>query len=369
MTPASSPHSVHGGRVGIPYNASTYCLISSPAGMTTTPRSETPAPKRKLERGRRVSDAQKPSRVGKLAAGLALTLSVLALIVSGHIAWVVNNKRGLSDAKGRLYQVERETAQLEKLTQQMSKDLETLRDTQGNLLDSLKAMRGEIGQGRRDWLHAEAENLLTIAQHRLNFARDARLALDAARAADRLLSQLGDPGYPPVRRQLAIEIRALETYAQLDLGGVSQRLGQLAGAIDTLPLAPVKQHADKAPTEAPGFLGEVWQDLQQLIRIRNTADLNRPLLLPEQQYYLRENLRLKLLSAQFALMQGDHANFARNARAAQRWLGFYYDSNASAVQTAVHDLDTALRLETTSPPELGNTLQLLRALRSTPGAS
>ena len=335
--------------------------------MTTTPRSDTPAPKRKTERGRRASDTQKPSRVGKLAAGLALTLAILALIVSGHIAWVVNSKRGLSDAKGRLFQVERDTADLEALTEQMSKDLATLRDTQGNLLDSLKAMRSEIGQGRRDWLHAEAENLLTIAQHRLNFARDARLALEAARAADKLLSQLGDPGYPPIRRQLAIEIRALEDYARLDLAGVTERLGQLASNIDTLPLAPVKPPADKASAEAPGLLAEVWQDLQQLVRIRNTNDLNRPLLLPEQQYYLRENLRLKLLSAQFALLQGDHANFARNTRAAQRWLSFYYDTNATVVQTAVRDLDNALRLENLRPPELGNTLQLLRVLRSSPG--
>ena len=336
--------------------------------MTATPPTDTPTPKRKLERGRRAADERKTSRVGKLASGLALTLSVLALIISIHLAWLVNSKRGLSDAKGRLVQVELETAELEKLTGQMSSDLETLRDTQGNLLDSLKAMRGEIGQGRRDWLHAETENLLNIAQHRLNFARDAQLALEAARTADKLLSQLGDPGYPPVRRQLAIEIRALETYAQLDLAGTAQRLGQQAGSLDSLPLAPVKSATKTETAEPPGFVSELWEDLQQLIRIRNTSDLSRPLLLPEQRYYLRENLRLKLLSAQLALMQGDHPGFARNARAAQRWLKEYYDPNANGVQTALRELDSALRLESASPPELGNTLQLLRALRSQPVA-
>jgi len=332
--------------------------------MTTTPRSETVQPKRKLDSGRRVNDGRKPSRVGKLAAGLALTLSVLALIVSAHIAWLVNSKRGLSDAKGRLVQVERDTAHLETYTAQLATDLNALRDTQGNLLDSLKAMRGEIGQGRRDWLHAEAENLLTIAQHRLNFARDARLALEAARAADKLLSQLGDPGYPPVRRQLAIEIRALEAYAQLDLAGTSQRLGQLADTLGTLPYALASSTRDPSPDAKPGFLTELWNDLQQLIRIRNTTDLSRPLLLPEQRYYLRENLRLKLLSAQLALMQGDPASFVRHARAAKEWLLVYYDQNATSVQAALRELDTALKLEGSTPPELGNTLQLLRALRT-----
>jgi uncharacterized protein HemX len=337
--------------------------------MTATPDNDTPAPKRKLERGRRSSDAQKASRVGKLAAGLALVLAVLALVVSLHIAWLVNSKRGLSDAKGRVFQLERESAKLEKYVAQMATDLDALRDSQGNLHDSLKAMRGEVGQGRRDWLHAEAENLLTIAQHRLNFARDAQLALEAARTADKLLAQLGDPGYPPVRRQLAIELRALEAYARLDLAGTAQRLGQLAFTLDALPLAPVKTVADHGSgTEKSDFVSEVWEDLQQLIRIRNTADLSRPLLLPEQRYYLRENLRLKLMSAQLALMQGDPAGFARNARGAQRWLKDYYDPNATGVQAALHELENALRLETASPPELGNTLQLLRALRAAPAA-
>lgn len=333
--------------------------------MTNTPSTNAPVPKRKIERGRRVSDTHKPSRVGKLAAGLALILSILALIVSAHIAWLVNSKRGLSDAKGRVFQLERESARLEKYVAQMATDLDALRDSQGNLLDSLKATRGEIGQGRRDWLHAEAENLLTIAQHRLNFARDPRLALEAARTADKLLAQLGDPGYPPVRRQLAVEIRALEAYAKLDLAGSAQRLGQLAGGLDALPLAPLRTPADAEP----GFLDEIWDDLRQLIRIRNTADLTRPLLLPEQQYYLRENLRLKLLGAQLALMQGDHAGFARQARAARRWLNDYYDTNANGVRVALRELDAALQLENASLPELGNTLQLLRALRGSPDAS
>lgn len=335
--------------------------------MTTTPHSNTPVPQRKLERGRRTADDKKPSRAGKFAAGLALLLAILALIISGYLGWLVNSKRGLTDAKGRLFQVERDTAGLEALTSKMAKDVETLRETQTTLLDSLKALRAEIGQGRRDWLHAEAENLLFIAQHRLSFARDARLALEAARTADRLLSQLGDPAYPPVRRQLAEEIRTLESYSQFDLAGVSRRLGQLAGSLDSLPLAPMKRPAAHATaTERPGLLNEVWDDLKELVRIRNTADISRPLLLPEQQYYLRENLRLQLLGAQVALLHGDPSTFARNTRAAQRWLQDYYDLTANPVQTAIRDLEAALRVESATPPEFGATLRSLHGLRTTP---
>jgi uncharacterized protein HemX len=67
-------------------------------------------------------------------------------------------------------------------------------------------------------------------------------------------------------------------------------------------------------------------------------------------------------------LQGDHSGLARNVRVAQRWISQHYDPNAAAVQAALRELDAALRLENTSPPELGNTLQLLRALRNTPGA-
>lgn len=310
-------------------------------------------------RTRRQTD--KPIRTGRFAAGMAMVLAIIAVLASGYVGYLVNSKRGLTDAKGRLFNVEQETTQLQELTQQMNQELSTQRETQDMLKTSVQTLHDEIGKGRRAWLLAETANLLVIAQHRLAYARDPSQALEALRAADRQLQQLGDPSYQPVRKILEREIAALETFRRLDLSGMAQRLGQLAGRVDSLPLAPLPQEPTAADGES-GFAREVWKDLRDLVRIRTTTDVRRPLLLPEHKYFLRENLRLMLYGAQVALLHGDIATLELNARAAHKWLADYYDANNSAVRAASAELEATLKSRPADLPDISASLTSLREL-------
>ena len=328
----------------------------------------TPAEK-KAPRRRRPASTTAPARSGRLASGLALVLAIIAVLVSSYLWYGLTHKRGLADAKGRLIQVEQETAQLQEQSAQMDKELSSLRDTQNTLQSSLATLHDEIGKGRRTWLLAETENLLVIAEHRLEYARDAHLSLEALRAADGQLKQLGDPQYQPVRKLLDGEMKSLEAFERLDVSGIAQRLGQLAADIDQLPLAP-----DKRPLPPPtggdqGFLREVWQDLQGLVRIRSTTDIRRPLLLPEQKYYLRENLRLMLYGAQVALLHGDGPTFERNVTAARQWLRDYYDVNTQPVQTAIAAFDTMLKSQPAVLPDISGSLKTLREIQARQGGT
>jgi len=307
--------------------------------------------------------APAPARGGRLAAGLALVLAIIAVLVSGYLWYGLTHKRGLADAKGRLIQVEQETAQLQELSAQMGKELSSLRETQDTLQNSLATLHDEVGKGRRTWLLAETENLLVIAGHRLEYARDAHLSLEALRAADRQLMQLGDPAYQPVRKLLEGEMKSLDAFVRLDVAGIAQHLGQLATDIDQLPLAPDKRPLPPPSSGDQGFLHEVWQDLQGLVRIRSTTDIRRPLLLPEQKYYLRENLRLMLYGAQVALLHGDGTTFERNLTTARKWLRDYYDLNAAPVQAAMSALDTMLKSRPAVLPDIGGSLKALRAIQ------
>jgi uncharacterized protein HemX len=325
-----------------------------------------PAPKRRTRRRAPVSD--KPSRSGRFAAGLALVLALVAVLASAYVGWLVNSKRGLTDAKGRLFQVEKETAQLQELSTQMNRELGTLRETQEMLKSGVQALHGEIGKGRRAWLIAETGNLLVIAQQRLTYARDPRQALEALRAADRQLQQLGDPSYQPVRKLLAGEIGALESFERLDPRGMARRLGLLAGRVDTLPLAPLAPTEPAAAAAESGFAREVWKDLRDLVRIRTTTDVRRPLLLPEHKFFLRENLRLMLYGAQVALLHGDIVTLELNARAALKWLRDYYDGNAGSVQTATAELEATLKTRLAELPDISASLKTLRELNARPNA-
>lgn len=337
--------------------------MAEPLDTPTTPSSRK-SPRRK----RSASSEPTARRPGRLASGLALVFATLALIASGYMGYLINSKRGLSDAKGRLVVVEQEMTELDALTTQMNSDVGKLRDTQVALTGGLKALQDELGKGRRAWILAEAENLILIAQHRLTYARDARLAREALRAADQQLTQLGDPLFQPVRKRLETEQAALAEYERQDLAGHVRRLGQLAGRLDELALAPVPPPAGTAPPANAGFLQEVWTDLKSLVRIRNTADTPRPFLLPEQKYYLRENLRLLLLGAQVALLHGDSITVEQNLRVAQRWLQTYYTATDPLVKSALDEIGQALKAQTVSLPELGGSLQALQQVRATPGA-
>ena len=363
--PRSWPRCTHGGPREIPYNAGTIAAQPTPRedhAMANPPDTET-TPADPNTGGRRRA-ATTPARSGRLAAGLALVLAIIAVLVSGYLWYGLTHKRGLADAKGRLIQVEQETAKLQEQSVQMSQELSSLRATQDTLQNSLATLHDEIGKGRRTWLLAETENLLVIARHRLEYARDARLALEALRAADRQLMQLGDPDYQPVRKLLDGEKKSLEAFEKLDVAGIAQRLGQLATNIDQLTLAPDKRPLPPPTSGDQGFLHEVWQDLQGLVRIRTTTDIRRPLLLPEQKYYLRENLRLMLFGAQVALLHGDGTTFERNLTAARQWLRDYYDLNAAPVQAAIVALDAMLKSRPAVLPDISGSLKALREIQA-----
>jgi len=323
-----------------------------------------PAPAVKKRAGRRAPAAAKPVHTGRFAAGLALVLAIIAMLASGYVSWLVNSKRGLSDAKGRLVNVEQDTAQLQTLSAQMSQELTTLRETQETLKSGVQALHSEIGKGRRAWLIAETENLLVMAQHRLNYARDARQALAALRVADHQLQQLGDPDYLPVRKLLETEIGALEDFERLDLSGMAQRLGRLGAQVDTLAFAPqpLRPTGEAATDSEQGILREVWKDLRNLVSIRTTTDVRRPLLLAEQKYFLRENLRLMLYGAQVALLHGDFTTVESNTKAARQWLGDYFDAGTPAVQSAAKELDAVLKARTVDLPDVTASLKALREI-------
>lgn len=330
-----------------------------------------PAPAVKKRTSRRAPAAAKPMRTGRFAAGLALVLAIIAMLASGYVSWLVNSKRGLSDAKGRLVNVEQDTAELQTLSAQMGKELTTLRETQETLKSGVQALHSEIGKGRRIWLIAETENLLVMAQHRLNYARDARQALAALRVADYQLQQLGDPEYLPVRKLLEAEIGALESFERLDLSGMAQRLGRLGAQADKLAFAPPPSRptGEAATDDEQGFLHEVWKDLRNLVSIRTTTDVRRPLLLAEQKYFLRENLRLMLYGAQVALLHGDFTTVESNAKSARQWLDDYFDASTPAVQSAAKELDAVLKARTVDLPDLSASLKVLREITAKRTAS
>ncbi len=313
------------------------------------------------------------SRARSVSGGLALILAIVALLVSAYLGYTLITRRGLYSASvsSGLEHLAEQSAKSQGAIAAMTQQLIALKQNQDTLQAALEKVTNEFGKGRRKWLLAETEQLLVIANHRLQLSHNVELALAALRAADQDLNQLADPRYFPVRRALAGEIGRLESLGRVDVSGMALRLGDLAQHLDGLPLA-ANSHSIARPTPTPATqrsqVQTMWHDLISLVRIRRTSNLRMPLLPPDEKYFLRQNLRLMLYGAQTALLQGNAAVFDQDVTAARRWIKDYFDSSATSVQAAETDLGQMLNSPFRSKlPDISGSLELLRRIRRTGG--
>ena len=109
------------------------------------------------------------------------------------------------------------------------------------------------------------------------------------------------------------------------------------------------------------WLTEMWQELRQLVRIERIDRPDPGLLSPRESYFLRENLRLRLLSARLGLLARDGRSFQSDLKQADAWLEQYFDARAPSVVEARATLKGLSKQEVMQkPPELNETLSALR---------
>jgi len=306
-------------------------------------------------------------RRGRVSSGLALIFAFAALLVTGYLWYTLIYERPelmRLDIPNALTKLDRRQDELRGTLDQTANQIGALTETQNTLKSAIDRVQSELGRNQTQWIVNETEQLLLIANRRLQLARDAGSALAALRAADRQLELLASPVLLPVRREIAKEIALLETLERTDIAGMALRLGSVADKLDQLPLAPDlrPQSAQVAAADAKTDAARnIWRDILQLVQIRRQPTTPRPLLAPEQQYFARENLRLMLYGAQHALLQGHVATFQQNVDTAARWVGDYFDKESPAVSTVQQELQTLRATPVMNQlPDIAGSLETLR---------
>ncbi len=331
--------------------------------------------------------SEKPEPTPKPSGGrawgvLALLISLVALVAVGYGGYIYYIKRDLftTDVVAELNRLKSDSASNEERQTELSNSLESVqrrlanvKEIQDTLASGFDRLTEDLGRKRSDWALAETEQLLLIANYRLQLARDVETAVAALRAADGQLQKLADPGLLPVRKLIASEVTALQQLDRADIPGVALRLGSMASALEQLPLHVERRFATAAPvtgavaTESTGLgtLQQMWRDLLGLIRIRKTTEGQKPLLPPEQDYFLRENLRLMLYGAQLALLQGDTGTYTQNLKSARRWISDYFDTETQVVTNMQGELQTLLDEKiVVELPDVSASLAALRDIAS-----
>lgn len=243
---------------------------------------------------------------------------------------------------------------------------------------ALEAMYQELARGRDETTLAEIEQLVYSASQQLQLSGNVKAALIALQTADSRLQRMDKPQFNALRKVIAKDIERLRASPAVDTTGISLRIDELIERIDELPLLPGKPTAQaaaaaKQPVEGAWwkrFASEAWGDFTQLLRVQNTEKAELPLLPPEQAYYARENLKLRLLTARLALLAHDEASYRSDLKAAQAWLKRYFDEQDKAVKNAA----TLLRQLTESPvrvdvPDISASLNAVRNFKLAPERS
>ena len=215
---------------------------------------------------------------------------------------------------------------------------------------ALEALYQELTRNSDEVTLEEVEQLLLIASQQLQLASNVKAALIAMQEADARLQRIDRPQLSPLRKVLAKDMDLLKGAPYVDTVGISLRLDNLAAAADTLPLAMELRPPETAPSpvQIPAaenlwlkFALEAWEDVKRLVRIQRMDRPDVALLSPSQAYFLRENLKLRLLSARHALLARDGASFKVDLNASLDLINRYYDNKSDAainMLEALHQL-------------------------------
>lgn len=239
---------------------------------------------------------------------------------------------------------------------------------------ALESLYQELARSRDEWQLAEIEQVLAIAQQQLQLAGNVRAALLALQLAESRLARSDRPQFLAVRRALARDIERLRSLPALDLAGMSLRLDGLIAAVDALPLAfeeraPREPRAKEPAAGEDGALArlgaEIWRELKSLVVVRRVEGDVAPFVPPREAYFLRENLKLRLLSARIALLSRNEAGYREDLRAAQAWIQRYFDARSKPAQAALAQLKSlasaTLSFET---PSLAESLDAVRGVKT-----
>jgi uroporphyrin-III C-methyltransferase len=299
-----------------------------------------------------VPQAAGAEAIAKRRRRMVALLVAAVVVLAGAYGWYDARTRigaTQEELARRLRDIEATSTEARLLARQAQ---ETVRDAQAKIavMESrlaesqsqqlaLESLYQELSRNRDEWALAEIEQVLTIAAQQLQLSSNVRAALLALQLAESRLARSDRPQFIPVRKAVARDIERLRNVPSMDIAGVSLKLDGLVAAVDTLPLAFDERTADASKAVKPGartdrpegfltrFGSEVWDELKSLVRIRS-VDAEPPLLPPSQAYFLRENLKLRLLNARLALAMRDEAGFREDMRVAQNWVNRYFDSRA-----------------------------------------
>ncbi|MDR3414106.1 MAG: uroporphyrinogen-III C-methyltransferase [Formivibrio sp.] len=328
-----------------------------------------------------LSAALKPAAPerGSFRPQIALLISVLAVLVA--VGFGIYQFRTLQNFKAEIGRSDKVKLDLQALQQDEANReqrlearfalIEARQAEEQSQQAALSTMYDALTRNDTVRVLTEIEQTLTFASQQLQLTGNIPAAQAALTGIDQKLAQLNRPELIRLRQALAKDIDTLKALPTFDLSGITLKLDNLAGSLNKLPLAidgfrgtpvaPPKTEGDQLTR----FATELWHEMKQLIQIRRMDRPDAMLLSPEQAFFVRENIKLRLMDARTALLLRDEATYRADLKAVLSYLHQHFDTRAPQTASTTNLLEQlvnqplALKL-----PDLGGSLAAARIVRS-----
>ncbi|WP_288505872.1 uroporphyrinogen-III C-methyltransferase [uncultured Haemophilus sp.] len=269
-----------------------------------------------------------------------------------------------------------------KATQDKIAQVEELINAKSHELVGLQSQINKVSaqanaQQPTDWLFSEADFLLNNALRKLMLDNDVDTAVSLLKLADETLAKVNNSQSAAIRSAINQDLKQLLSVAGVDQNAVMQKLSQLANTVDELPVLDVNFGDDQNTTKLSDSLSD-WAEnaeksatsfLNHFIRIspKHGAD-RKELLAPNQDIYLRENIRLRLQLAIMAVPRQQNELYKQSLEAVASWIRSYFDTNAEVTQSFLKSVDelSEVSIYVDVPSQLKSLSMLDKYLNRTP---
>ena len=229
----------------------------------------------------------------------------------------------------------------------------------------------ELVKGRVNWLVDEAESMLNLAAQQLMLSGNVPGAVGVLEHVNSRLSRFDQPELLPIKQAVSSDLAELKSRPYVDVSGTALRIDRLEAAVAGLPLVvdgTLKPGAVEQVQENPqlSWWENAWEKslgaLKGLVEVRNLESNDSMLLSPEQIYFVRENLRLRLLDARTALLQHNGEVYQSDLNNVEATVKQYFDNKSPATQSWLKELAElkALDIRMTGGDVLKNSLAAVR---------
>ena len=289
-----------------------------------------------------------------IAIALAAGVGLYGLVKKQATNQVATNDELVTQITALQQAQQSQKAELDGVIKQQADQLAAATRKQDELTKQLDEMQQKVaaisGTDAKTWLLAQADFLVKLAGRKLWSDQDVTTAAALLKSADASLGDMNDPSLITARRALTADIASLSTVSQVDYDGIILKVNQLSNQIDNLRLAD--NNDDDSPMDSDSSelssslsewrinLQKSWQNfMDSFITVRRRDETAVPLLAPNQDVYLRENLRSRLLVAAQAVPRHQEETYKQALDNVSTWVRAYYDTDDATTTAFLEEVD------------------------------